>query len=67
MHLPYAYARRLKGRCCIINVMVAPVPPAIAKIAPDGRLSPRQKRRFMINMLKRRVRPGAGSSIEPLA
>jgi len=41
-----------------------PVPPAIAKIAPDGNLTPRQKRRFMIDMLLRRVRPGTGSSHE---
>jgi len=41
-----------------------PVPPAIARIAPDGNLTPRQKRRFMIDMLKRRVRPGTGSSAE---
>ena len=40
------------------------VPPAIARIAPDGDLTPRQKRRFMIDMLKRRVRPGTGSSVE---
>src|SRR6266545_2643435 len=44
--------------------MTTPVPPAIAKIAPDGNLTPRQKRRFMIDMLKRRVRPGTGSSVE---
>jgi hypothetical protein len=41
-----------------------PVPPAIARIAPDGNLTPRQKRRFMIDMLLRRVRPGTGSSHE---
>jgi hypothetical protein len=41
-----------------------PVPPAIAKIAPDGNLTPRQLRRFMIDMVKRRVRPGTGSSAE---
>lgn len=41
-----------------------PVPPAIARIAPDGNLTPRQKRRFMIEMVKRRVRPGTGSSHE---
>jgi len=41
-----------------------PVPPAIAKIAPDGNLTPRQKRRFMIDMVLRRVRPGTGSSHE---
>jgi hypothetical protein len=40
------------------------VPPAIARIAPDGHLTPRQVRHFMINMLKRRVRPGSGSSVE---
>lgn len=41
-----------------------PVPPAIARIAPDGNLTPRQKRRFMIEMVKRRIRPGTGSSHE---
>jgi len=41
-----------------------PVPPAIAQIAPDGNLTPRQKRRFMIDMVKRRIRPGTGSSHE---
>src|SRR5712691_2940032 len=40
------------------------VPPAIAKIAPDGNLTPRQKRRFMIDMVKRRIRTGAGSAVE---
>ncbi|HKY55597.1 MAG TPA: hypothetical protein VJM08_14875 [Anaerolineales bacterium] len=44
--------------------MATQIPPAIAKIAPDGNLTPRQKRRFMIDMLKRRVRPGTGSSHE---
>jgi hypothetical protein len=38
-----------------------PVPPAIAKISPDGNLTPRQLRRFMINMSLRRIKPGAGS------
>ncbi|MEW6405383.1 MAG: hypothetical protein AB1649_26630, partial [Chloroflexota bacterium] len=38
-----------------------PIPPAIAKIAPDGNLTPRQKRRFMIDMVKRRIKPGTGS------
>lgn len=41
-----------------------PVPPAIAKIAPDGNLTPRQKRRFMIDMILRRVKPGTGSGHE---
>ncbi len=40
------------------------VPPSIAKIAPDGNLSPRQLRRLMIEMVSRRVKPGAGSSPE---
>ena len=40
------------------------IPPAIAKIAPDGNLTPRQKRQFMIEMTLRRVRPGTGSSHE---
>jgi hypothetical protein len=38
-----------------------PVPPAIARIAPDGNLTPRQMRRFMIDMVLRRVKPGTGS------
>ncbi len=42
----------------------SPVPPSIASIAPDGNLTPRQTRRFMINMLLRRVRSGTGSSYE---
>jgi hypothetical protein len=37
------------------------VPPAIAKIAPDGNLTSRQMRRFMIDMIKRRIKPGTGS------
>ena len=37
------------------------VPPAIAKIAPDGNLNPRQLRRFMIDMVLRRVKPETGS------
>lgn len=41
-----------------------PIPPAIAQIAPDGRLSPRQKRRLLLKMALQRVRPGTGSSHE---
>jgi len=44
--------------------MATVIPPAIARIAPDGNLTSRQKRHFMIEMLKRRIRPGTGSSIE---
>jgi len=44
--------------------MAIPVPPAIAKIAPDGNLTPRQIRRLMIDMVKRNGKPGVGSSAE---
>src|SRR5215211_7338894 len=44
--------------------MANPVPPSIAKIAPDGNLTPRQKRRFMIDMVKRKGKHGTGSSHE---
>jgi hypothetical protein len=40
------------------------VPPAIAKIAPDGKLTPRQKRRFLIDMSLRKQKPGTGSSLK---
>jgi hypothetical protein len=41
-----------------------PVPPTIAEIAPDGNLTPRQKRRFLINMSLRKQKSGSGSSLE---
>ena len=41
-----------------------PIPPAIAQIAPDGNLTPRQMRHFLIDYARRRVRPGTGSSVE---
>ena len=44
--------------------MATHIPPTIAKIAPDGNLTPRQKRRFMIDMVKRNGKPGMGSSVE---
>jgi hypothetical protein len=44
--------------------MATHIPPGIAKIAPDGNLTPRQMRRFMIDMVKRRIKPGTGSSHE---
>lgn len=40
------------------------VPPAIAQIAPDGNLTPRQRRHFLIQMGLRRQKPGTGSSHE---
>src|SRR5215207_7213920 len=44
--------------------MAIQIPPAIAKIAPDGNLTPRQVRRFMINMAMRNGKPGTGSGHE---
>ena len=44
--------------------MATNIPPAIAKIAPDGNLTPRQIRRIMIDMAKRNGKPGTGSSHE---
>jgi hypothetical protein len=41
-----------------------PVPSAIARIAPDGNLTPRQKRRVIIDMVKRNGKPGTGSGHE---
>jgi hypothetical protein len=38
------------------------IPTAVANIAPDGRLTARKRRRLMLEMTARRVRPGAGSS-----
>lgn len=40
------------------------VPPAIAQIVPDGNLTPRQRRHFLIQMGLRRQKPGTGSSHE---
>jgi hypothetical protein len=41
-----------------------PIPPQIAAIAPDGNLTPRQRRRLKLQMVKRRQKPGAGSALE---
>ena len=40
------------------------IPPAIAAIAPDGQITPAQRRRFIIEMSRRRIKPGSGSSLE---
>jgi hypothetical protein len=40
------------------------IPPAIAQIAPDGNLTPRQMRHILIEISRRRVHPGTGSSAE---
>lgn len=38
------------------------LPPPIAGTAPDGHLTPRQRRRILIDISLRRQRPGSGSS-----
>ncbi len=38
------------------------IPQAIAQLTPDGRLTRRQKRRLLIDMMLRRQTPGTGSS-----
>lgn len=43
-----------------------PIPPAIANIAPDGKLTPRQVRRLLIDMSLRKQKPGTGSSDDSL-
>lgn len=44
--------------------MATNIPPAIAKIAPDGNLTPRQMRRIIIDMALRKGRSGTGSAHE---
>jgi hypothetical protein len=41
-----------------------PIPPAIAQIAPDGNLTPRQTRRILIEISLRRQKPGSGSALQ---
>lgn len=40
------------------------IPPAIAAVAPDGKLTTAQRRRFMIEFSLRRIKPGTGSAPE---
>ena len=40
------------------------IPRAIAAIAPDGQLTPAQRRRVLIDICRRRIRPGTGSAPE---
>jgi hypothetical protein len=40
------------------------LPPAIAAVAPDGRLTPVLRRRILIDIARRRIQPGTGSSPE---
>jgi len=46
--------------------MVTPMklPAAIAAVAPDGHITPARRRRIIIDMCRRRIRPGTGSSHE---
>lgn len=37
------------------------IPAAIKAVAPDGKLTPAQKRRLLIEMCQRRIKPGTGS------
>jgi hypothetical protein len=41
----------------------ARVPPQIAAIAPNGELTPRQKRRLLLDLGRRRQKPGTGSGL----
>ncbi len=41
-----------------------PIPPAIAAIAPDGNLTVAQKRRLILDLALKRVKPGSGSALE---
>ena len=40
------------------------LPPAIAAVAPDGRLTPVLRRRILIDIARRRIQPGTGSAPE---
>jgi hypothetical protein len=40
------------------------LPPAIARVAPDGRLTPVLQRRILIDIARRRIQPGTGSAPE---
>ena len=40
------------------------LPPAIAAVAPDGRLTPVMRRRILIDIARRRIQPGTGSAPE---
>jgi hypothetical protein len=45
-------------------MVTRPIPSAIAAIAPDGKLTGRQRRRLMIDISLRKQKPGTGSSHE---
>jgi hypothetical protein len=46
--------------------LTTPIPFAIAQIAPDGQPTPRQRRRIIIDMCLRRMKPGIFTSPESL-
>lgn len=65
MQLPYGLrVAPTAGDAIIIRMTTRPIPPAIAKIAPDGNISPRQMQRVMIDISLRKQKPGTGSSHE---
>lgn len=49
-------------RCIDIDRKSGNVPPAIAAIAPDGQLTPAQRRRLLLSLSLRRQKPGTGSA-----
>ncbi|MCX6915779.1 MAG: hypothetical protein NT167_22495, partial [Verrucomicrobia bacterium] len=40
------------------------MPRAVATVAPDGRITPVLRRRILIDICRRRIRPGSGSALE---
>jgi len=44
--------------------MLRTIPPAIAAIAPNGQLTVAQKRRLVLDLALKRVKPGTGSALE---
>ena len=65
MQLPYGLrVAPTAGDAIIIRMTTRPIPPAIAKIAPDGNITPRQMRQVMIDISLRKQKPGTGSSHE---
>lgn len=41
-----------------------PIPAKVAEVAPDGKPTPAQRRRILIDVAKRRIKPGTGSAPE---
>jgi hypothetical protein len=51
-------------RGSIIPMTTKVIPDVIAAIAPDGKLTPVQRRRILIDICRRHIRPGTGSASE---